>query len=398
MKNPIILAIFATIIQYYDYALYGFSAVILSKTFFDKSSDVENLANAYLIIALSIITKPLGAYLIAHIGDKYGRPLALRIATIGIAITTLMIGILPSFDKIGIVATFVLFISRMMMSAFASAELDGIRIYIFEKIDRKHSYFGNALVSMSTQIGALCAILAVFLTSGTEFWRLNFIIGGVLGLVVFALRGYITESQEYMSKTQEIHRITKNDFISFIYSIIILGIIGAIYHFNFIFFGAYCFKILKIVDESVVHLNIMLMMISYMIFGLISGILCDKYKKESLIIKSALFFSLIAGVWNVIMIANHEYSWWNQILLAGMMSSYSVPLQIIIQKRIHVSCRYRFYSLSHALGSGLISSTAPYIATKLYENTQLAFLPSIYLCMLMAIILSLLLMSVPKNL
>jgi MHS family proline/betaine transporter-like MFS transporter len=387
--NPVFIAIFATIVQYYDYALYGFSAVILSKTFFAQNSDLTNLANAYFILALTIFTKPIGSYIVAHIGDKYGRIVALRISTIGIAIPTFIIGIIPSFEAIGSKATLILFVCRMLIGAFASAELDGMRIYIFEKLDKKYSYFGNALVSVSTQIGALCAIFAIFLTSNaktTEFWRINFLIGGILGLVVFILRGYMTESQEYILKKQQPSSLNQDNFIPFIQSIIILGTIGAMYHFNFIFFGTYCFKVLKIIDEKSVHINIMLMMVSYMICGLISGILCDKYQQKKLIIYTALTCSLLFACLNIIFVTNREYVWWNQLLLAGMMSSYSIPLQIMIQRKVAIAFRYRFYSLAHSIGSGLISTTAPYISTKLYENTQLSFSPSLYLCFLLILI------------
>jgi MHS family proline/betaine transporter-like MFS transporter len=380
--NPIFLAIFATIVQYYDYALYGFSAVIISQTFFSDSTDITKLANTYLILALSILTKPLGSYIIAYIGDKYGRVYALRISSISIAIPTFIIGILPSFEQIGYVSTIILFISKMVIGAFASAELDGVRIYIFEKLDKKHSYLGNALVSSSTQIGAFFAILATFLTSGTSFWRVNFIIGGMLGLVIFILRHYLLESQEYILKKEEKTELGSLDMIVFIHSIIILGIIGAIYHFNFIFFGAFCFKILKITSEYNIYMNIMLMMLSYISCGIISSILCDRYNAHRLVIGSALFLSLIVSLVNIIFVANMEYINWVYILLAGMMPAYSVPLQIMIQRKVRVKFRYRFYSLAHGIGSGLISSTTPYIATKLYGYTNMAAAPQLYLCLL----------------
>jgi hypothetical protein len=60
----------------------------------------------------------------------------------------------------------------------------------------------------------------------------------------------------------------------------------------------------------------------------------------------------------------------------------------MIQKKIDVSLRYRFYSLAHGIGSGLISATTPYIATKLYESTALASAPQIYLCFLLVVMIT----------
>ena len=78
-KSKIIGAFLGTIVEYYDYSLYGFSAGIIAAKFFSDADYITNLINAYAVYAFAYLSKPIGSIVFGYIGDLYGRKTALSI-------------------------------------------------------------------------------------------------------------------------------------------------------------------------------------------------------------------------------------------------------------------------------------------------------------------------------
>ncbi|GAB4166077.1 MAG: hypothetical protein Tsb006_5540 [Rickettsiaceae bacterium] len=98
-------AFLGTIVEYYDYSLYGFSAGILAEKFFPGIDKVSSLMYVFAIYALSYLAKPVGSVFFSKIGDKYGRLICLRLTMVGIAVPTVIIGLLPDYNTIGTIST-----------------------------------------------------------------------------------------------------------------------------------------------------------------------------------------------------------------------------------------------------------------------------------------------------
>ena len=83
-KKIVTGALLGTVVEYYDYSLYGFAAGILALKFFPDLEKIEGLMYVFGIYAISYISKPLGSLIFSFIGDHYGRSVALKITIIGI--------------------------------------------------------------------------------------------------------------------------------------------------------------------------------------------------------------------------------------------------------------------------------------------------------------------------
>jgi len=97
-------AVMGTALQWYDFALFGYFAVIISKTFFPSGNSVAGLLSAFGVFAVGYILAPLGSIVFGYIADYYGRKKALTMSILGMAIPTACIGIIPGFTTIGIAA------------------------------------------------------------------------------------------------------------------------------------------------------------------------------------------------------------------------------------------------------------------------------------------------------
>jgi MHS family proline/betaine transporter-like MFS transporter len=200
--KAIIAALLGTIVEWYDYSLYGCMAGVLAAHFFPSQDPSVSLLKHFLVFSLGFLVKPLGAYIFGTIGDNLGRKKALRWSIVGIALPTVIIGCLPSYNEIGVSAVVILCLCRLTQGLFISAEADGVNIFIYETLSKKRACLANSSTWISSSLGfGLAAFLSGIVLSPKlpEWaWRLPFLLAGVLGLITLWLRKSLIESYDYM--------------------------------------------------------------------------------------------------------------------------------------------------------------------------------------------------------
>lgn len=152
-----LIAFFVSIIRYYDYALFGLSANILAQNFLPNNVHETQLLGFFALVSAAVVMRPLGSIIFGYIGDRYGRTKSIKISMFISSISTLLISVTPSFYKIGIFATIMLTFCRMIFLASLAGEIDGIKIYVAEKISSQNKNVGIGIIASCTQIGALLA-------------------------------------------------------------------------------------------------------------------------------------------------------------------------------------------------------------------------------------------------
>ncbi len=400
MKKPgIIIAFFATIVQYYDYALFGLSAAAITKAYMPSSVESDQFLCFFAILASSVAMRPVGSVIFGYIGDFRGRALVLKLATLIAAISTIMIGLMP------LNSYYLMIFSRMTFMMSMAGEIDGARIYVSETVDKKREFFGNGLVTCCSQVGALLAAFAWFMTSAgflpEYWWRVNFIIGGLLGLVIFGLRSMITETIEYsdanghadkISASHEIPGQSHYDVVRFqslkifVLATLISGCIGGIYQFQIIFFGTYITKMLVLTDHSFVAIMNIVAITSYGIVAVISGHIADCYSASK-----QIFIGLILIICCLLVSAYFlsigEYSPILFVITSAVMPLYSVPLQIMLKRIMPTYSRLRVFSLSHSFGSLIFSASVPLICSWIWYVTRMSYAPILYIAFMAGLLL-----------
>ncbi len=400
IKNPYLIALFASIVNSYDYALFGLTAGRLSREFFPGQEDIDKILNFFIIFSVTIIIRPFASLLFGIIGDSYGRAKVLRMAAVGIALPVCAIGFIPPYSMIGYAATLLFIGCRLLIIAFLAGEVDGIRIYIYEKINPKRRFFGSGLVTGCSQAGSLIAAFAAWF-SGLDFlpeyaWRFNFMIGGIFGLIILVLREAFQETEEFLEykKTKafsldsnlSIFQVIHENFPAFIRSTFVQGAIGGIYHFHIIFYSIYASQILKVENEAYIRFITILTIFCYMSSAFVSGLLHDRFNPK-IIASAALLSSIVLSLLNMMNIANYQYNALPVILIGALTPLHTTAIFIFLKQQFRTGIKYRLFSFSHSLGSVLISSTTPIIAIKLWQHSHISWLPSVYLIILLSFLL-----------
>lgn len=194
------IAATGTIIEWFDYSLFFYLASSLSLTFYPDTP-----ASMFLVLltgAAGFIFRPLGALVFGHIGDAYGRTLALVISTGLMAVAMGGIAVMPGYETIGLWGGILVLLLRSLAGFSVGAEYTGIMVYLMESARPNRRGFTASLAAANSEVGALLAVASAALTTtivGEEAlhewgWRLPFALGAILAAAMLPLRRYMVES------------------------------------------------------------------------------------------------------------------------------------------------------------------------------------------------------------
>lgn len=196
----------------FDNVINGFLAVVMAPLFFgEHNNPIIQLLSSYAAYAALFITGPIGAIAFGRIGDKYGRRKSLLISIIGIGLPVFIIGLLPTYKTIGLIAPFILIFLRMVQGFFKGSEYSGVLIHNYETGNKKTSSSAN-IVSCGCMGGCIAALVCWGITqdgSPIWFWRIPFLIGGILAFIIFLFRVRIQETDDYIEVLNK-HQISEN--------------------------------------------------------------------------------------------------------------------------------------------------------------------------------------------
>jgi len=205
-RKVVVASTFGTIIEWYDFFLYGFAAaLIFGKLFFPTSDPMLGTIAALSVYAVGYLARPLGGIIFGHFGDRIGRRSMLVLSMLLMGIGTFLVGVLPTYEQIGIWAPIALIALRLVQAVGLGGEWGGAVLMVAERAPVKRRGLLGSLVQIGNPIGRMTAsgILALvsrlpevdFLTWG---WRIPFLASAVLIVIGLVIRYRIEESPAFV--------------------------------------------------------------------------------------------------------------------------------------------------------------------------------------------------------
>src|SRR5262249_35290806 len=192
-------------LAWYDFIVYSYLATIIAKQFFPAGDETAALLATFAAFGLGFIARPLGAVVFGWIGDRYGRKFALVLTVMLMAGGTVLIGLIPSYASVGLLAPAILVLARLMQGFSVGGEWGNSTAFIAEWApDARRGYF-SSWQQFSVVAGLLLGSwIAAFLNTALPTaamedwgWRIPFLLGGLLGRVGIYLRRRVDESPAY---------------------------------------------------------------------------------------------------------------------------------------------------------------------------------------------------------
>ena len=369
--------------EWYDYALFGHFAPVIGQKFFPNNDPSTSLLYAFLVFAIGYLMRPIGGIFFGIIGDKFGRRAALSASIICMAFPTAAIGILPTYETAGIVATSMMILVRMLQGLSMGGALTGSISFVIEHSEKNQRGFISSFSMSSICIGILLGSLVFYLTTSIftpeQFdswaWRLPFLIGVLIFFAGIYIKKHTSETPLFLDsqvngkmEKNPLKFVFKNHFFDMIISILINGTGSVIFYVESIYLISYL-KIHRGFDENEVSNLVNICYIIMIIVTIFGGWLSDKIGRKRifvinllLIIFSArfLFESFEFGNFNSIIIA--------QIIIAILASMYIGPEPALQAELYPTSVRSTALSISYNTATSVFGGTAPYIMESLVQK------------------------------
>jgi MHS family proline/betaine transporter-like MFS transporter len=190
------------VLEWYDFAIYGYFAASIGRTFFPKEDAIAQLLAAFGIFAVGYLMRPVGGALVGHIGDRFGRRAALTWSVTAMAIPTFLVGVLPSYQTLGVFAPIALTVLRMVQGLSVGGEYTTSVVFMVEQAPPGRRGLIGAVACCGAIGGILFgsatgAILSSLLSPEAMAqwgWRIPFMLGLVVGIAGYFLRRNIQET------------------------------------------------------------------------------------------------------------------------------------------------------------------------------------------------------------
>jgi MHS family proline/betaine transporter-like MFS transporter len=192
------------VLEWYDFAIYGYFAVAIGRTFFPSNDPVAQVLAAFGVFAVGYLMRPLGGAFVGYIGDRYGRRAALTFSITAMAIPTFLVGALPGYQTLGVVAPVLLTLLRMIQGLSVGGECTTAFTFMIEHAPADRRGVVGAVASSAATVGILLgsatgAVLAAAMSPESLHawgWRIPFLLGLPVGLLGFLVRRHIPEAPQ----------------------------------------------------------------------------------------------------------------------------------------------------------------------------------------------------------
>ncbi len=193
------------LVEWFDWYVYSAFALYFAPAFFPKGDQTAQLLQTAAIFAVGFVMRPIGAWLMGVYADHKGRKAGLTLSVSLMCLGSLMIAVAPTHAQAGILSPAILLIARVTQGLSLGGEYGSSATYMSEIADRERRGFWSSFLYVTIIGGQLCALaLLVFLQAvlGEEAmhswgWRIGFIAGAVLAIVVFFIRRRLDETISY---------------------------------------------------------------------------------------------------------------------------------------------------------------------------------------------------------
>ncbi|WP_108022005.1 MFS transporter [Melghirimyces profundicolus] len=381
--------------EWFDFGIYSYLAVTIGKVFFPEMTGGVQLIYTFATFAVAFLVRPLGGLFFGMLGDRLGRKKVLAMTLIVMAISTLSIGLIPSYTTIGSTATILLLIARLVQGFSTGGEYAGAMTFIAESTpDKKRGVMASGL-EVGTLIGyiagaGLVTLLTFILGSETMVnwgWRIPFLIAGPIGFIGFYLRNRLEETPAFEAmeeaRNDRQHLSMKDIFISH-WRTLLIGMI-VVFFYNVVnymvlsYMPSHLSAVLGYGETKGLLLVVIIMLIMVPIV-IMMGYFGDRIGAKR-IVQGGLIGLIFLSIPSFLLIAsgNIWMVFLGLMMLAVFSSSFQGTMPSLLPSLFFTEVRYGALAITYNISASLFGGTTPLVVSWLINLTADRLVPAYYL-------------------
>ncbi len=380
-------------VEWFDFGLYGTLAAIIGLQFFQSSSPSVALLSSFAVFGAGFIMRPLGGLFFGSLGDRKGRQKVLATVILLTSGATFVMGLLPTYHQIGITATVLLVITRLVQGFAAGGESSGATTYLAEYAPTtRRGYFTCWIDNfgfMAFVVGSgLVFLLTAALGESTMNdwgWRIPFLIAGPLGWVGLYLRRHLEDSPEFLEamKSGQIETAPLRKAVTTAWRALLFCVgfvvIKAVGHWTLqTFMPSYLatelhFSKLNAYAITTIGLFSVAVLVPFM------GYLSDKYGRKPLMLAGCAGFILLSYPAMMIM-ANGDVlsAVLAMVMLGAFIAAFDGACTAAMAELFPTNVRYGGLSIAYNFAVAFFGGITPWFSAWLITSTGDKFSPAFY--------------------
>jgi MHS family proline/betaine transporter-like MFS transporter len=392
LKKYILSVVIGTSLEWYDFAIFGYFAPIYAMQFFPADNVFASLLSTFAVFAVGFLSRPLGAYIFGKIGDQYGRKQALLFSMILIGISTALMGLLPTYSQIGVLAPALLTLLRIFQGISMGGEFTSSLSFIIEHSPESRKGFVGAWIYSGGFLGSLLGMfigtIMTFLTTAEQLyewgWRIPFLLGLLITVFGYYFRYNISETPAFLQLKQnnliEPHPFTtvvKKNFRQ-IFQVVGILLPNTVWVYLFVFIPAYLTDVQKweFSKSLIVNLIPTVLLIFLIPFA---GLLSDSWGRKKIMMIGQVALMILAPIFFQIFSEGNLYMIiLMQIIVAIFFSLSYGPSAALLSEMFPTNRRNTGVAISYHIATGVFGGMTPLILTFLTSYLGINLGPTLW--------------------
>lgn len=377
-----------TIIEFYDFSVYGYLAIVISPLFFPSSHPVTSLLTALAVFGTAYFMRPLGSVFFGFLGDRRGRKVSLMASLFIMGTASTLMGLLPTFSQIGVWAPILLVLTRLLQGFSAGGENGGAATFISESVPKnKRATYGSVIGLGGTAGFALAAAAAGAMTAvlGPEQmtawgWRVPFLLSLPLTLFCFWIRRHLEETFEAKSEVKEgvpLLQLFRTHSRSVVQVVLLAISVNGASYFGFTYLSIHLIQRLEYPSASVYWVATGAIGLSS-IFMPLTGRLADRIGNVPVATIGLVGYVLLTYPAMAIMGQGIGMAFLGFILIMINTAFLQVAVFTLVPRLFTPQVRYTGVAFSYNLGVMAAGGSAPFLCVWLIESTGNLMAPAFF--------------------